>query len=107
MARNYYDRYGDFKRNDKMTFIPFIKLTPKSTDLLVTWNKNRRLDKISNDQYGVPYYGWLIMLANPAYGGLEFDIPEGARLRVPYPLMDSLQDYQNKVEKFLRENGDN
>lgn len=104
MAR-YYDRYGDFKSNGKYTFIPFIKLTKKPSDLQVAWKKYKRLDKISNDQYGAPFYGWLIMLANPEYN-LEFDIPEGAILRIPFPLMESLQDYQNKIEKFFRENGD-
>lgn len=105
MARNYYDRYGDFKKDDKFKFIPFIKLTPKNTDLLIEWKKTKRLDRISNEQYGFPYYGWLIMLANPAYGGLEFDIPEGALIRIPFPLMDSLQDYQKKVNQYLKENG--
>jgi len=106
MARRYFDRYGDFKLNDKMSFIPFIKLTEKPTDLKISWKKTNRLDKLSNDQYGVPFYGWLIMLANPRYGGLEFDIPEGSVLRIPFPLLESLQDYQNKVDKFLRENGE-
>ena len=46
------------------------------------------------------------MLANPQYGGLEFDIPEGAVLTIPFPLMQSLQDYQNKIDKYLRENGE-
>lgn len=105
MAKRYFDRYGDFKVNDKFTFLPFIKLTPKPTDLKVVWKKTARLDRLSNNQYGVPYYGWLIMLANPQFGGLEFDIPEGTLLTIPFPLMESLQDYQNKVDKFLRENG--
>ncbi len=106
MAKRYFDRYGNFKLNDKLTFIPFIKLTEKSTDLKVEWKKTKKLDKISNDQYGAPYYGWLIMLANPQYGGLEFDIPEGSILKIPFPLMDSLQDYQNKINQYLRENGE-
>jgi len=105
MARKYYDRYGDFKLNDKYTFIPFIKLTKKPSDLQIVWKKHKRLDNISNKQYGAPFYGWLIMLANPQYG-LEFDIPEGTILTIPFPLMESLQDYQNKVTKFFRENGD-
>ncbi len=106
MAKRYFDRYGNFKVNDKLTFIPFIKLTPKSSDIKIIWKKTKRLDKISNDQYGAPFYGWLIMLANPQYGGLEFDIPEGAAITIPFPLMQSLQDYQNKIDKYLRENGE-
>ena len=106
MAKRYFDRYGDFKRGDRMTFIPFIKLTKKNTDLSISWKKTKRLDVISSQKYGSPFYGWLIMLANPQYGSMEFDIPEGSILRIPFPLMDSLQDYQEKVEQFLRENGD-
>ena len=62
MSKSYFDRYGNFKRGDKMTFIPFIKLTKKNTDLSVTWRKYNRLDKISSEKYGTPFYGWLIML---------------------------------------------
>lgn len=106
MAARYFDRYGDFKIGGQFSFIPFIKLTKKPSDLKISWKKNKRLDKISNDNYGAPFYSWLILLANPEYGGLEFDIPEGAILRIPFPLMESLQDYQNKIDSFLQENGD-
>ena len=37
-------------------------------------------------EFNDPNYDWLIMQANPQYGSLEFNIPDGARLRIPYPL---------------------
>lgn len=105
MAASYFDRYGNFKNKDKFSFIPFIKLTKKPSDLRISWKETKRLDKVSNNVYGSPFYGWLILLANPEYGGLEFDIPEGASLRVPFPLMESLQDYQTKVDNYILQNG--
>ena len=82
-----------------------VKLTKKPSDLRISWKETKRLDKVSNNVYGSPFYGWLILLANPEYGGLEFDIPEGASLRVPFPLMESLQDYQTKVDNYILQNG--
>ena len=105
MGQSYYDRYGDFKKNGKMRFIPFIKLTKKQSDLKIIWKKTKRLDIISNEKYGSPFYGWLILMANPQFGSLEFDIPENAVLTIPFPLMDSLQDYQNKTNMYFNQNG--
>lgn len=101
MSRNYYDRYGKFKGTDTIKFIPFIKLDRKPTDLKDIYNKTKRLDRVSEEYYGVPYYGWLILLANPSFGGMEFDIPEDTVIKIPFPLMDSLQDYQKKVDKYI------
>ena len=36
MAQSYFDRYGDFKKNGKMRFIPFIKLTKKNGYFIFT-----------------------------------------------------------------------
>jgi hypothetical protein len=105
MGTSYFDRYGNFKNKDKFSFIPFIKLSKKPTDLNIKWKETKRLDKVSNDIYGSPFYGWLILLANPKYGGLEFDIPDGVSLRIPFPLMESLQDYQKKVDNYILQNG--
>ena len=105
MGTSYFDRYGNFKNKDKFSFIHFIKLSKKPTDLNIKWKETKRLDKVSNDVYGSPFYGWLILLANPKYGGLEFDIPDGVSLRIPFPLMESLQDYQKKVDNYILQNG--
>jgi hypothetical protein len=105
MARDYYDRYGQFKLGNEMGFIPFITIDRKSTDVKIVYNGTKRLDKVSNEYYGTPFYGWLILLANPQFGGMEFDIPDKTIIRIPFPLMDSLKNYQSKVEKYLRDNG--
>lgn len=101
MAKQYYDRYQDFRINNQVKVLPFIKIKDRDTDIKIQYKINMtRLDIVSNTYYGTPYYGWLIMQANPQYGGLEFDIPEGAQLRIPYPLITALQDYQSSIENY-------
>jgi len=100
MAKQYYDRYQKFKVNNEIKPLPFIKVPVQSSDVSVEYKRNTRLDILSQQYYGVPYYGWLILQANPSYGGLEFDIPEGSILRVPYPLIGALQAYQQEIDKF-------
>lgn len=105
MSRKYFNRYGQFKNGDDMFNIPFIKLSNKPTDITVLYNQTKRLDVISQKYYGSPFYGWLIMMANPEYGGLEFEIPNNSIIRIPFPLMDTLKEYQNKLDKYIELNG--
>ena len=102
MPRGYYDRYQDFKSNGEVKTVPFIRLPLKATDNRVVTKKRTRFDKLSQEYYGNPYHGWLILLANPEFGGLEFDIPEGTIITVPFPLNTSLTDYQKQVDKFKK-----
>jgi hypothetical protein len=60
-----------------------------------------RLDKISYEFYETPYFGWLILMANPQYGGLETNIPDNSLLFIPYPLTDTLQDYKAALENHF------
>ena len=74
----YFDRYNQFKENGKVNPIPGIKLREKSTDKRVVYKLGKtRLDILSQQYYNNPYHGFLIMLANPQFGGLEFNIPDG------------------------------
>ena len=101
MAKQYYDRYQDFRFNNQIKTMPFIKIPNQATDILIEYKSNRtRLDIVSNTYYGVPYYGWLIMQANPQYGGLEFDIPEGSVIRIPLPFLAALNSYQQAVKNY-------
>ena len=101
MAKEYYDRYQSFKNNGEYELLPFIKIEKKSSDKQVTWRSQRdRMDKLSQDYYGNPFHGFLIMLANPKYGGVEDAIPDGEIIMIPYPFNDSLQQYINSVEKY-------
>ena len=99
MAKEYYDRYQEFKVDGKYKILPFIDMEPKPTDKTVTWKIQRdRMDKLSQEFYGTPYFGWLILMANPKYGGLENDISDGSVLIIPFPLVNSLQDYKKALD---------
>jgi len=97
---NYYDRYINFRGQNTVNPMPFIRIPEKGTDIMDVYSKgNDRMDKISNKYYGTPFFGWLIMLANPQHG-MEFDIPDNTIIRVPYPLNESLQHYIDQVNKY-------
>lgn len=100
MTRKYYDRYQRFEVNNQAKTVPFINIDKRPTDITQVYKKNTRLDIISSNVYGSPYYGWIILQANPKFGGLEFNIPEGTELRVPFPLESVLQEYQTKLNRF-------
>lgn len=102
MAKQYYDRYENFKKNNQVKVMPFIDIPRNPTDLSIEYNGKLRLDIISQRYYGTPYYGWLIMQANPQYGGLEFDIPDGSIIRIPFPLTVALQQYQQNIDTYIK-----
>tara|TARA_R110000803_G_scaffold47825_9_gene99650 strand:- start:3572 stop:3862 length:291 start_codon:yes stop_codon:yes gene_type:complete len=86
--------------------VPFIKLEEKPSDRYVTYEKGiTRFDRLSQKFYGNPLHGWLIMLANPELGGLEFTIPDGQLIRVPFPFKDTLQEYEDAVNTHIKLNG--
>ena len=102
---NYYSRYQLSSANGTQNTIPFIKLEEKRSDKKIAWKEGlSRTDKISQDYYGTPVYGFLIMLANPQYGGLEYDIPNNAVIRVPYPLKETLDEYFKKLKNIKQTN---
>lgn len=101
MSRNYYNRYTRFVINEVTRPLPFLTIDPKSTDKTVVYNSDRdRLDKFSQQYYNSPYYGWLILLCNPRYGGVEENIPNGEIIRIPFPLTDTIQQYIQAVKKY-------
>ena len=96
-----YNRYSRFYKDGTYSIVPNIKITKKSSDYLVEYNSSsNRLDMISNTYYGDPNYDWLIMMANPEYGSMEFDIPDGTILRVPYPLKETIDTYNKAVDVY-------
>ena len=98
----YFNRYRKLNTDQGVISPPFIKLDEKSTDDMIQYDKRKsRLDKISQDYYGAPYYGWLILMANPEYGGLEWNIGDGQMLRVPLPLNETLKEYEKKLNQRL------
>jgi hypothetical protein len=100
---DYFDRYNKFKKNGEVKPIPGIKMSPKSTDKKVVYKLGQsRLDILSQEYYGSPYYGFLILLANPQFGGLEFNIPDGEIIRIPFPFRDSIEQYLQEVNTHLK-----
>ncbi len=98
----YYDRYRSFLINGVQTFVPFVTLPSRPSDQKYIYRKNQtRLDKLSFEKYGTPYFGWLILQANAIYGGLEDNIPDGTPIIVPFPLIAALQDYKNAVDTYI------
>lgn len=93
-----FNRYNSFKSNGKIEIVPFISIRKKNTDKYIIYKKGiHRLDKLSYDYYNDPDYGWLIMQANPEYGALEGLIPDNVRLRIPYPLPETLNLYTSDI----------
>jgi hypothetical protein len=102
MAFQYYNRYNEFLVNGEQTVVPFVTLPQKTTDKSYIYKVGQsRLDKVSQQFYGTPYFNWLILQANPIFGGLEDDIYDGAILIIPFPLIPSLQDYKWALENYF------
>tara|TARA_R110000824_G_scaffold75050_5_gene190614 strand:- start:1028 stop:1345 length:318 start_codon:yes stop_codon:yes gene_type:complete len=98
----YYNRYNEFIVNGDYTIVPHIKIPTKSSDRKISYKVGKtRLDKLSQQFYDSPYYSWLIMQANPSYGGQEWNIPDGAIITVPFPLMQSLGDYKTNLDQYF------
>ena len=101
MSRGYFDRYQYFVTDGEFKIVPGIEIPIKGTDKYFQYKRGKeRLDKISQEYYGTPVYGWLILLANPLSGSVEFEIPDNFLLRVPFPLISTLQDYKSAIELY-------
>lgn len=95
----YTDRYAQFKVNAGMKPIPGIKIPFYREDKKMIYKQGTtRLDILSNMYYNNPYSGWLIMLANPEFGGLEFNIPDMSMLRIPFPFDSAMSRYLTEIE---------
>lgn len=98
----YYDRYQMFKTNGNCKIIPLINIPKYDTDLYITYDKSTmRMDNVSYKYYGDSNYAWLILLANPSLGSLEYLIPDGSYMRIPYPLDTAISRYETNVNKYI------
>ena len=95
-----YDRYKRYRVNGQVYVPAQVKIQPKSSDYFEVYNRGAsRLDLISNDYYGDPGYDWLILMANPELPDLEYQIPNGTVLRIPYPLDRTIENINNEIDK--------
>ena len=93
----YTNRYKNFLDNNTQRTVPFVAVPIKATDKYPVYTIGKsRLDKMSLSFYGDPYHGWLIMHANPEFKS-ESEINDGVILRIPYPLNQSLRDYNDAL----------
>jgi len=99
----YYDRYSSFRSDGNIKPIPGIIIPESASDKHAIYKQGlSRLDKFSNLYYNNPYSGWLILLANPEYGGLEFNIPDSVSLRIPFPFESAVQRYATQVSNHKK-----
>jgi hypothetical protein len=95
-----YDRYAILKNDDgTIDAMPFVNLPINSSDKYEYWNSDfSRLDKLSQKYYGNPFYDFFIIYANGYVS--EFDIPDGALIRIPFPLSKVKGDYEAILTAF-------
>lgn len=97
----YFDRYESFRLNGGVKPIPGLDIPTISSDKRVVYKKNEtRLDKLSQKYYNDPWHGYLILLANPQYGGLEFDIMDRDVIRIPFPKESAIERYISAVNEY-------
>ena len=102
-----FDRYSKFRIDNGIEMVPYIEIPAQPTDYFYEYRRGQtRLDTLSNDYYGNPNYGWLILQANPEFKGFEFSIPDGVELRIPYPLDNAISRYESSVNSWLNEHRD-
>ena len=95
------DFYQLLIHGNKEYNMPPVTISNRTTDIYITYSKHNKLDYIAGQQsiYGDETLWRLILWANPEYY-LEYDIPQGAVIRVPLPLNDVL----NEVATFITNN---
>lgn len=102
MKTQYLDRYHNLKEGQGVAPMPFVKIDPNPSDKIIIYSRDQhRLDKLSLLYYGTPMFDWLILMANPEYT-LEMDIPDRARLRIPFPLDRAQRLFQENLKKIQK-----
>ena len=101
MPAQSYDRYQFLKNDDgTTTSMPFVNLPVTTSDKYEEWNLGfSRLDKLAQKYYGNPFYDFLILYGNYQYTS-EFDIPDGALIRIPFPLQKAKDNYELALKQF-------
>lgn len=101
----YYDRYTKFRKDGNIKMIPFLKIAHLNSDISLIYDKNKmRMDMLSYKYYGDPNYGWLILQSNPNLPDMEYLIPDGAVVRIAYPLSSAISRYEQAISEYNNEN---
>lgn len=87
------------KNGQTLSSMPPILIKERTTDYFIVYNKNKnRLDRIAYNVYEDETYNKIIMWANPEYF-VEYDIPDNTVIRVPFPLLDVIQEVTEKLRQ--------
>lgn len=99
-----YNRYAILQNTNGTTdAMPFVILPINQSDKFEYWNSEfSRMDKLSQKYYGNPFYDFFILYANPEYVS-EFDIPDGALIRIPFPLTKVKADYEAFLTQYKKQ----
>ena len=96
-----YDRYSKFRVDGTIKMVPFIEIPVSDSDIYVKYKKgDTRMDILSNEYYGNPNFGWIILQANPQCGSMEFEIRDNTIIRIPFPLESALTAYKEGIDKY-------
>jgi AAA15 family ATPase/GTPase len=97
MPYDFYKYLRDPKNNRALLDMPPIKISSRITDKFITYDKAKnRLDYIAGQVYQDETLWKIIMWANPEYS-IEFDIPSGSVIRVPYPINEVLSEITSQL----------
>lgn len=98
-----YDRYKFYRNNGGVSIPKYVEIPKKNSDFFEIYQRGiTRLDILSYDYYGDPNYDWLILSANPELGSMEFEIPNGSILRIPFPLELTLENLQTVISRDIK-----
>lgn len=76
---------------------PVRKILPAATDIIHTLKMGERIDNLAQKYYNDPTAAFIIMYGNPEFDN-EFEIPVGAKIRIPYPLSRVTRDWNINKE---------
>ena len=92
-----FDFYDILRSNNVTKNMPAFTISSRNSDKRVVYDqKTKRLDNISGEIYGDETMWRVILWANPQYF-VEFDIPNGTVIRVPWPLNDVIKELSAKI----------
>ena len=103
MANEYFDRYQFFRENGNVKNLPFIPIPPKESDKREIYKLGfTRMEKLSQKYYNNPTMGWIILQANPQFGGLEWEIPDSSIIRIPFPYRQTIEEFFQATNNYLK-----
>ena len=98
-----YDFYQYLQNPDnarELKDMPPISIASRKTDKWIAYDMEKnRLDYIAGQIYQDETLSKVIMWANPEYS-IEFDIPRGTILRIPYPINEVLSEITQQIINY-------